>query len=78
MLGVPESTRAARTAKISATSLRPTGDEPRQTGNVTECGVFLCAAARHLATGAALDYGLREMSRFRQRITLELVNLCIT
>ena len=71
------STRTPRWADRAGLLFVP-GDEPRQTGNVTEYGVFLCAAARHLATGAALDYGLREMSRFRQRITLELVNLCIT
>ena len=71
------STRTPRWADRAGLLFVP-GDEPRQTGNVTEYGVFLCAAARHLATGAALDYGLREMSRFRQGITLELVNLCIT
>ena len=56
-------------------SKEPTDDEPRQTGNGTECGVFVCAAARHLAIGAPLDYGLAEMARFRERLTLELAEL---
>ena len=52
---------------------KPVRRQPSQGRNATECGVFLCAAARHILRGDDLAYGMNEIRVFRSCITLELL-----
>ena len=50
----------------------PADGDPYQGGNATECGAFVVSGARHISCSAPLDYGLDDMPRFRERLTLEM------
>ena len=52
------------------------GDIPLQK-NISDCGVFICMYARHLASNTAFTFSQEHMPDIRRHIVCELLLLCL-